>query len=141
IGFWCAFLLFRFGLAWIIRPANETILMLTLLVLSSMLLGNLAGAYAPSSGYLGFWLVGAFYGPILPALLALLVCLEGPRPGPGQAVGSVFALGAVSALVVKPSLNAFAKSHAPRESMRIPMVLALVMAAPVLLLAVMRYGR
>jgi fucose permease len=139
IAFWCAFLLFRFGLAWLIRPGNETVLVLTLLVLSSMILGNLAGAYAPSSGYLGFWLVGAFYGPILPALLAILLDLEGPRH-PGQAVGIVFALSALSSLVVRPSVSAFAKSHAPREAMRIPMVLALVMAAPVLLLAVMRYG-
>src|SRR5438094_171819 len=41
IGFWCAFFLLRFGLGWMIRPGNEAWLVLALLVLSSMVLGNL----------------------------------------------------------------------------------------------------
>ena len=141
VGFWCAFLLFRFGLGWMIRQGNDAWLVLVLLVVSSMILGNLAGAYAPSSGYFGVWLVGACYGPLLPALLGILLDLESPRRIEGQAVGVVFALGALSTLLVQPALTAYAKSHAPRATMRIPMVLGLLMAAPMLVVTLLRFGR
>jgi MFS family permease len=141
VGFWCAFLLFRFGLGWMIRQGNEAWLVLVLLVVSSMVMGNLAGAYAPGSGYLGVWLVGACYGPLLPALLGILLDLEGPRGIRGQAVGIVFALSALSSLMVQPALAAFAKNHTPRAAMRIPMVLGLLMAAPMVVFALLRFGR
>ena len=141
IGFWCAFLLMRFGLGWMIRPGNEAWLVLILLVVSSMILGNLAGAYAPSSGSFGFWLVGGCYGPLLPALLSILIDLESPRGNSGQALGIIFSLGAVGTLVVRPLLVAKSKDRPPRVSMRILMLLGLVMAAPMLVLALIRFGR
>ncbi len=138
VGFWCAFLVCRFGLSWMIRSGNEAWLLCVLLAVSSMVLGNLAGAYAPSSGTFGFWLVGACYGPMLPVLLAILVVLEGPRGVPGQTVGAVYGLGALSSLVVQPLLIFLAKGRPARESMRIPMFLGLVMAAVMLVLALIR---
>jgi hypothetical protein len=141
VGFWCAFLLFRFGLGWMIRQGNEGWLVLVLVVVSSMVLGNLVGAYAPSSGFFGVWFVGACYGPLLPALLAIVLDLERPRGAQGQAVGMLFALGAASSLIAEPALAAFAKRMPPRATMRIPMVIGLLMAAPVLVLALIRFGR
>jgi MFS family permease len=141
IGFWCAFLLMRFGLGLIIRPGNETWLLLTLLVLSSVVLGNLAGAYAPSSGSLGFWLVGACYGPLLPVLLGILFGLQVPRGNSGQALGIIFALSAASTLIVRPFLVAYANKNPPRALMRVMTVLGLVMAAPMVVLAVIRFAR
>ncbi len=93
IGFWCAFLVMRFGLGWIVRPGNEAWLMLVLALLSSMVVGNLAGAYGQSSGCLGFWMVGACYGALLPCLLAILLQWQGPRGAAGQATGVLFAPG------------------------------------------------
>jgi MFS family permease len=139
VGFWVAFLVFRFGLAWMIREGNEAVLIFVLLVVSSMIMGNLAGAYAPSSGYFGFWLIGACYGPLMPALLAILLDVESPRGIPGQALGFFFALGALNALLVQPVVVAFAKRHPPRVVMRIPMLLALATAAPVLALGLIRF--
>ncbi len=140
-GFWCAFLLFRFGLGWMIRPGNETWLVLVLVVVASMVLGNLAGAYAPSSGYFGVWLVAACYGPLLPALLAIALDLERPYRMQGQAVGMLYALGAASSLIAEPAFAAFAKRNPPRATMRVPMVIGLLMAAPVLVVALLRFGR
>jgi MFS family permease len=139
-GFWCAFLLLRFGLGWMIRSGNEAWLVLTLLILSSMVLGNLAGAYGPTGGYLGLWVLGACYGPVLPALLGILEP-DGTRRLPGQTVGAIFAISALSSLAAQPLLLAFAKRHSPRECMRIPMILGLVMAAPMLVVAVIRFGK
>lgn len=141
VGFWCTYLLCRFGLGWMIRQGNEAWLVLVLLVVSSMVLGNLAGAYAPSSGFVGVWLVAACYGPLLPSLLAIALDLGEMRGLRGQAVGILFALGAASTLIVEPVLTAFAKRRVPRATMRIPMVLGLIMAAPILVLALIRYGR
>jgi hypothetical protein len=140
IGFWCAFFVLRFGLGWMIRQGNEAWLVLTLLVLSSMVLGNLAGAYGPAGGFLGFWLLGACYGPLLPALLGTLES-GATRQLPGRALGAVFAILALSSLIAQPLLVAFAKRHAPRECMRIPLILGLIMAAPMLLVAVIRFGK
>jgi len=138
IGFWLAFLFFRFGLAWLVRPGNEAWLVLVLSVASSMILGNLVGADAPISGYVGFWLVGASYGPILPALLAILD-LDGTDRISAQEVGAIFALQSVSQLLVQPLLARFAKWQSPRASMRLAMIIGLLMAAPALVLALIRF--
>ena len=39
----------------------------------------------------------------------------------------MFALNAISCLTVQPLFFAFVKNHSPRETMRIPMLLGLVM--------------
>ena len=56
-GFWFAFLLFRFGLGWMIRQGNETWLVLVLVVVASMVLGNLAALTLPAAAFSasGWW--------------------------------------------------------------------------------------
>ncbi len=141
VGFWIAFLLMRFGLGWVIRTGNEAWLVLVLLVVSSMIVGNLSGAYAPNTGYIGFWLVGACYGPILPALLAIVIDIETPRGAPALAIGFFLSLGALNALIVQPLFVSYAQKRKAREAMRLPMLLGLVMAAPTLVLALIRNMR
>ena len=141
VAFWAGYLLCRFGLTWMIRSGNEAWLVLVLLAAAAMLLGNLTGAYAANSGYWGFWLVGAACGPLWPALLALAIDTPDLRGMSGQAVGILLALTALGALITRPLLESFAKAHAPRECIRIPMLISLAMAAPVLMLALMKSSR
>ena len=77
---------------------------------------------------------------MVPALLAILEWRDTGRL-PGQTVGAVLAVSALSSVVLEPVLLSFAKRHAPRESMRIPMMLGLIMAAPMLVLALLRFGK
>lgn len=141
VGFWVAFLLMRLAFGWIFIPGYEVWLLLLLLVISSMILGNLMGAYASSSGYFGLWLVGACYGPLLPGFLGVLVDFDRNYSVPTVVLGGVFALGFLSDLLIEPRFVAYASTRTARASMRIPMVLALIMAAPILMLAVIRYAQ
>ncbi|MBI3410763.1 MAG: hypothetical protein HY040_20700 [Planctomycetes bacterium] len=143
IGFWLAFLLMRVAFAWIVTPGYEVWALLTLLVVSSMVLGNLSGAFARSSGYVGFWLVGACYGPLLPGFLGTLIDFDSSHNFriPTVVLGGLFSLGCLSDLILEPGLVAFAKRRSARAAMRIPMILALVMAAPILILALIRFYR
>ncbi len=139
--FWLGFFAMRIVFGWIVGPGYEAWMILTLLVTSFMILGNLVGAYGASSGYYGVWFVGACYGPLLPLLFGVLFDLEVARGIPGLAIGGLLALAAVSALTIQSWLVLYARSHTARASMRIPMILALVMAAPVLVLALIRHAR
>jgi hypothetical protein len=58
---------------------------------------------------------------------------------PGTAIGAVFALAALNAVLVKPWFIAYAQTHAVRASMRIPMLLGMVMAAATLVLTLIRF--
>ena len=53
----------------------------------------------------------------------------------------LYALGAASALIAEPAFAAFAKRNAPCATMRVPMVIGLMMAAPLLVVALLRFGR
>jgi hypothetical protein len=61
--------------------------------------------------------------------------IEGPRGIPGQAIGVLCALRAAEALLVEPALAALGGSNAPRKSMHLLMLLGLLLAAPMLILA------
>ncbi len=139
--FWLGFFAMRIVVGWIVGPGYEAWMILTLLVTSFMILGNLVGAYGASSGFYGVWFVGACYGPLLPLLFGVLFDLEVVRGIPGLAIGALLALAAVSALTLQTWLVHYARNHTARASMRIPMILALAMAAPVLVLALIRHVR
>jgi hypothetical protein len=139
-GFWIAYLSWRLFWCWLSGPGFEAWMVFVLLVTGAMILGNLVGAYAPSSGYIGFWLVGACLGPLLPLILAMVLDVGGSHGFPGLAVGTVLALYPFNNLLIHPVVVAYAHSHTARASMRIPMMLALVMAAPTLFLALIRHN-
>jgi len=137
IGFWVLFLLVRLVERWIVVPGYELWATLGFVLASVIILGNLVGAYAPNSGRIGFWCVGGCYGPILPALLGAGLDLEPLAGGPGLVVGSLFALAFVNQVTIRPIYAAYARSHTLRQAMWVPLVITILLAAPLLVLAIL----
>jgi fucose permease len=136
VGFWVAFFAARLGMAWVMGEKNEIWLLMICVVTSAVVLGNLVGAYGASSGGLGFWLVGAAYGPLLPTLLGLLV--EYFPENPGLAIGSLFALAGLHDGLFQPSFHRHTQTRSVRAGMRIPLVMTLLMLAPLLVVGLLR---
>jgi fucose permease len=136
--FWGAFTLARLAAGWL--PAThyhyEPWLLLLFLLASGFTMGNLVGAHEYSTGGLGFWLTGACYGPLLPGFLALVLDLF-PRL-PGTALGLMLALSGLDTLIVRPFMTVLARRAPARTVMIVPTVLAVVIAAPLLVLALIR---
>lgn len=134
--FWCAYLSARFATFWLLRTGTEPVFLLTCAAVSAMILGNLVGTYGPSSGRIGFWLVGFCYGPLLPGFLGLF-----GQTFPdhfGGILGVLLAAGTIYNTILSPALHRYALHHTPREAMRVPVVLTLLVAAPLLLVSLMR---
>jgi hypothetical protein len=132
-AFWVAFLAARLLVGIFGSLGTGTWLLLILALLAASALGNLVGAYGRSSGSFGFWLVGLCYGPLLPGALALVPVVTPDRPA--AALGVLLALSGLDTLLVRPYLIAYAQQHPARAVMRVPTVLALLLAAPLLVLA------
>jgi MFS family permease len=136
IGFWVAFLAARLGMAWAVGERNEMWLLMLCVLISAIVLGNLVGAYGASAGALGFWLVGFAYGPLLPTLLGLLVELFPANPG--VVIGSLFAVAGVHDALFQPVFHRFTHTRPVRISMRIPLIMTLLMLAPLLMIGLLR---
>jgi hypothetical protein len=134
-AFWALFLFSRFLTGQFIVPGYELWLVLVLILLAAITLGNLAGAYGQSSAR-GLLLLGGWLGPILPCLLGTVISLSGPSAG--VAVGTAYAVGGASTLVLLPALISFGERHGPQAGMRMPFALALAISVPVLVLALIR---
>jgi MFS family permease len=137
--FWLCFIAMRGGAAWWLyeHPTHGIGLTLLFLILASLVIGNLVSGYEVGSGTFGFWLLGACYGPLLPGLLAVAFDLY-PQPLPTSAQGALLALSGLDTLVVRPLMTVFEKGRPARTVMRVPTVLALFMAAPLVLLFFLR---
>jgi MFS family permease len=136
--FWLSFIAAR-GLAawWLWRyPSQNFGWMVALALLAGLIVGNLAGGYEVGSGSFGFILAGAVHGPLLPGFLGLAFMLYPQLPA--SALGLLLALSGFDTLLVRPLMRVFAKDRPPRKVMRVPAVLALLLAAPLLLLAFLR---
>src|SRR5262249_51880997 len=131
-GFWTCFLLMRLVMTWGFQQGAEEWLAFFLTLIPPMVLGNLVGAYAASSGYFGFLIIPPCYGPLLPAFLGFAT-----RLFPGQAVvlGFLLSIDALCALVIRPFFIGYLQRHSARASMRIPLVFGLLLAATILVLA------
>jgi fucose permease len=136
ITFWVAFFAARLGMAWLMGQRNEVWLLILCVLTSAIVLGNLVGAYGASSGGAGLWLVGAAYGPLLPTLLGLLV--EIFPANSGVVLGCLFALAGVHDGLFQPSFHRFTQTRPVRVAMRIPLVMTLLMLAPLLVLGLLR---
>jgi MFS family permease len=133
--FWAAFTAMRAVTGWLPDTGFDAWILLTLVVASSIIMGNLIGANEYSSGSLGFWLTGACYGPLLPGFLALV--LEIPDVS-STALGVMLALSGLDTLLVRPAMTALARRRPARTVMRVPTIIGLLMAAPLLVLALIR---
>jgi hypothetical protein len=100
-------------------------------------LGNLVGAYGASSGGVGFWLVGACYGPLLPGFLGLLIQYFPATPG--LAVGSVLAIAGLHDALAQPLMARGTQSRSVRIAMRIPLLMTLLMLAPLLAVGLVKW--
>ncbi len=136
-AFWLLFLGARLATFTLLQPGLERWLLVPLVFLVAILLGNLIEIYAPTSGSWGLLLLAPCLGPIVPTLLGIALTLE-PR-APATVVGFLYALSSLASLVESPLANAFARVHSARVTMRLPMMLALAMALPLLLLALLKF--
>lgn len=135
VGFWFWFLVTRLAMGFLYLKGHEIWLIYALALIPPMILGNLVGAYAPSSGYFGFWLVGACYGPMLPAFLGITMGLFQMR---AFVLGLLLSIDSLCALIVQPAFVSYLRSHTARQAMRVPLIFGLLLAAVLLVLALLR---
>jgi MFS family permease len=131
--FWGAFTAARAAMGWLPESWADIWLLLGLVLASSCIMGNLVGANEYSSGSVGFWMTGACYGPLLPAFLALVIDWM-----PATALGMMLALSGLDTLIVRPVMTRLARRRPVRTVMRVPAILGLIIAAPLLVLALLR---
>ena len=136
--FWLSFIAMRGVAAWWLyqHPGQGFAVLFILAVLSALVIGNLAGGYDIGSGTFGFLLAGACYGPMLPGFLGMALDLMPDMPM--SALGALLALSGLDTLLVRPIMHVFAKNRPTRHVMRVPAILALILAAPLLLLVFLR---
>jgi fucose permease len=134
-GFWATFLAARLAAGFFIAHVQALWILLLLILLCGIIQGNLAGAYSWTTSW-ALLLLGATHGPILPTFLGEVAGNVVPEHA-GLAIAIVFLVGTTSDIVARPVMNRFASHHTVRATLRIPMILAFIMAAPVLLLALL----
>jgi hypothetical protein len=136
-GFWIGFLALRLGLGLALRDGQEWVLPVTAWVLV-IAIGNLSEA--TQSRNLGFWLLGAFQGPLLPLLVAANLHLF---PGsPACATGWLFGAGTLGCLLLNPCSDWLTKTkpqaQSVRANMRTSLFAMMVWAAAATLLVLVR---
>jgi len=133
--FWIAFIAARGAAAWWLyhHPTHGVGITLLLVILASLVIGNLVSGYEIGSGSFGFWVLGACYGPLLPCMLGIALSFE-DLPLPSSAQGALLAISGFDTLLVRPLMGVFEKGRPARKVMRVPTVLAMMMAAPLVLL-------
>jgi hypothetical protein len=133
---WLMLLAGRLGAAVLLRPVFEVWVLLALTLLAASVLGNLIGTEYALGGALGSMLVALSLGPQIPTLLGVLA---EPFPGhTGAALGAAFAAASVGQLVFPPRFGPVKPWPAVRLWLRLPMLLALLLAAALLTLALVR---
>ena len=137
-GFWLTFMAGRLVMSFLqyqVLPDNsDAWVILALALLAAVVTGNLAGTPKAVNAGWGLLLVGAILGPIFPTLVGLLFNLVG-SPERGTAYGTMFAIGATGSAVLAPMIGVYARNRTVRSALRIPTVLALVLAGGSLALA------
>jgi hypothetical protein len=149
--FWAAMLASRFAFAFILQVSwlgDEYLGWFLVLpaVLSAVVLGNMSGATRHQSALSGLILLGFFLGPLFPMLLAVLfkaltgVDAEGNRVyGPeGTAYGLLHAFGSVGSLLLSPLVHLSAGQRTIQAALRVPLLIALALAALTLMFALVQ---
>lgn len=137
--FWLAFLSSQLAVALLslygyIPGWLDAWLIVLLAFLAGLGLGSLAGAASNAPAAFGFVMVGAALGPIFPTLIGIVFNhIPSKQWGTGYAI--VFVLGSLGSLVLAPFIGTFANRNSVREALRIPMILALILAGASLALA------
>ena len=139
-AFWTAFLASRLLTAmllhWAAAPSGEPWLIVAAGVAAAAVIGNLVGTAYQSSARVSLVLLGFLLGPIFPTLVSLV--FRSAPESPGTAYAMVFAVGSVGSLVMAPLIGARARRTGVQTALRIPMVLALALAASALVFTLTR---
>jgi hypothetical protein len=130
-GFWTIFLASRFVTGEFLVPGYEFWFVLVAVAASAVTLGNLAGAYGPTSAR-GLFFLAAFLGPVVPSLLGGIIRLSA---GSAMAVAIVYVCGGAGALVLAPALASPSQSQSLQAGTRVPLAVTVLMVIPVLVLA------
>jgi fucose permease len=134
VAFWGAFLATRLTAGLYLDPRYEAWVLFVLVLASAIILGNLAGAYGQRS-VRELLLVGVCLGSILPTFLGV-VLTQFPQ-AQGTVLGIMFSLGTLSTLLLQPLLARLARGSV-QVTIRVPLALALAVAVPCLILALVR---
>jgi fucose permease len=102
-------------------------------VVAGVVMGNLAGARSRLSAGIGIAVTGFALGPIFPTLAGDLFEHFGAQPG--TAFGAMFAAGALGKMLVPPFIAAYSRRRTVRQTMHVPVVLALAVALAATVLA------
>jgi fucose permease len=140
-SFWLAFLSSRLAVALLQErlfpvETSEGWLILFLALAAGVVLGNLVGARTQFLAALGWLLVGACIGPIFPTLVGILFQYFPDERG--TSYGAFFAFGAIGNLLLPPVIGIYARRDTPHHALRVPMIMALVIALVAFFLAVAR---
>jgi hypothetical protein len=137
VGFWVAFVVSRLAVAavldsgWLPLRWDAWLPVLPLLV--AVALGNLASASTQARLRLGVWCLGALLGPVLPALLGVLLQMRKYQEWAGTCCGLLLVAGSLGGLLMAPLLRP--GDSRPAASLRLPMFLALGLTAVTLVFA------
>jgi fucose permease len=139
-GFWLTFLAGRLLMAYlqdrgVLRQEGDYFVIPVLGLLAAVTLGNLVGAPSSRKASWGLLLLGALLGPIFPTLIGIVFKLGHP---PGTAYGAMFAIGSLGSMILAPLIGWQARGKSVRQTMRIPMILGLLMAAAATVLGLVK---
>jgi fucose permease len=135
--FWLSFLTGRLLAAFLFNhdlvssaPAWSIVL---LGLLAAVVIGNLVGAQSRSNAALGIALMGLVLGPIFPTLAGVLFGHFTEQRG--TSFGAMVAAGALGRLFIPPFLAAYGRRKTVRQTMLVPIILALALALGAIVLA------
>jgi MFS family permease len=130
-GFWLCYLGSRLTTSLLLVRGYGPLLLFLTSAAIAVTYWNLAGA-GPSSGAKGMLVMWCCFGPIFPTLLGLLL----PHAhGSGTAFAIVFGVGAVSNALFQPVLCPAVSTSSAQETLRLPRLLALLLAAVALVVS------
>jgi hypothetical protein len=136
LAWWLMLLASRLAGAVLLRPLFEVWVLLALTVLVASLVGNLIGTDYAVGGVIGVLVVAVGLGPQVPTLLGVLA--EHTHGQLGAALGSGLAAATVGHLVFPPRFGPVSPWPSTRVWLRLPMILALLLAAALLTLELVR---
>jgi hypothetical protein len=139
-AFWGVFLAIRLGVALYYSRYGygyEAWIILVLVLISAFTLGNMAGAYGQRSQW-QLLLIGLTLGSILPTFLGVVLAVPKFKDTQGLVLGILFSVGTISSLLIQPLLARFSHGRSVQVIIRVPLALALFVAIPCLILALIR---
>jgi hypothetical protein len=131
-SFWAALFGTRVAAGLFLPAGSEAVWVLVLVMVASIIFGNVLGAYALPSSSIGLCLSGACCGPLAPTLLGLVL-----RNNPiymGSAAGLALAAGMLGTLVLLPWMDASRPGRTSRHTIVAATVVAILLLGPALVL-------